>query len=110
MKGKFIIGFIVIFIVILIGLQQYFIWNNTSTDDVLLNKIEKLELKLDSLNNKKDSIRIAIDSTHVKIITNEKRYQERINTILTQPASADSSYVSNYIRFHRSKRDSINIQ
>lgn len=104
MKGKFIIGFIVIFILILIGLQQYFIWNNTSTDDVLLNKIEKLELKLDSLNNKKDSIRIAIDSTHVKIITNEKRYQERVNTIITQPDSFSESFTRQYLRDYASTR------
>ena len=66
-------------------------------DDILLKKINEIELKIDSIKNSKDSIRTVIDSTHVKIITNEKHYQERINTIITQPLSVDSQYISNYI-------------
>ena len=66
-------------------------------DDILLKKINEIELKIDSIKNSKDSIRTVIDSTHVKIITNEKHYQERINTIITQPLSVDSQYVSDYI-------------
>ena len=66
-------------------------------DDLLLRKINELELKIDSINNTKDSIRTIIDSTHVKIITNEKHYQERINTIITQPLSVDSQFISDYI-------------
>ena len=34
---------------------------------------------------------------------------ERINTIIVQSSSADSSYVSDYIKRHRNKRDSLNI-
>ena len=66
-------------------------------EDKLLERINELELKIDSLNNKKDSIRTIIDSTHIKIITNEKHYQERVNTIITQPLSVDSQYISDYI-------------
>ena len=69
-------------------------------DDELLRRINELELKIDSLNSRKDSIRSVIDSTHVKIITNEKHYQERINTILVQSASADSSFITDYIRLY----------
>jgi len=69
-------------------------------DDELLRRINELELKIDSLNSRKDSIRSIIDSTHVKIITNEKHYQERINTILVQSASADSSFITDYIRLY----------
>ena len=72
-------------------------FNPVDKDDILLQKITELELKIDSLNQKKDSIRIAIDSTHIKIITNEKHYQERINTIITQPLSVDSQFISDYI-------------
>lgn len=66
-------------------------------DDTLLRKITELELKIDSLKDQKDSIRSVVDSTHVKIITNEKHYQERVNTIISQPLSVDSQYVSDYI-------------
>ena len=66
-------------------------------EDNLIEKVNELELKLDSLNNLKDSIRTVIDSTHVKIITNEKHYQERINTIITQPDSTTESFTRQYI-------------
>ena len=72
-------------------------FNPVDKDDLLLQKISELELKIDSLKNQKDSIRTVIDSTHIKIITNEKHYQERINTIITQPLSVDSQYISDYI-------------
>ncbi len=66
-------------------------------EDNLIEKVNELELKLDSLNILKDSIRTVIDSTHVKIITNEKHYQERINTIITQPDSTTESFTRQYI-------------
>lgn len=100
---------IIIIIIILLGIQQYIIFNQPPKEDDFSKKIDNLELKIDSILSIKDSVRSVIDSTHIKIITNEKHYQERINTIITQPSSADSSYVSNYIRLHRSQRDSNNI-
>lgn len=96
MNNKIIIIAVILF-VILLGIQQYIIWNTPQKEDVFLKKINELELKIDSINLKKDSIRNVIDSTHVKIITNEKHYQERVNTIINQPLSADSEYISNYI-------------
>ena len=66
-------------------------------DDKFYKKITELELKIDSLNYQKDSIRTVIDSTHVKIITNEKHYQERINTIISKPDSFSESFTRQYI-------------
>jgi len=99
MKDKITVAVMVVALLSLMGIQQYFIFTSSSTnrESLLLKKIELLEVKLDSLNNTKDSIRTIIDSTHFKIITNEKHYQERINTILIQPISSDSGYISNYI-------------
>lgn len=95
-KSVFI--FAIVILVFLLGLQQYSIRNSPpSTEDILLKKITEIELKIDSLSHHKDSIRSVIDSTHVKIITNEKHYQERVNTIITQPLSLDSQYISDYI-------------
>ena len=85
---------IVLFIVFYIKIADF---TPIDKDDLLLKKINELELKIDSINNTKDSIRTIIDSTHVKIITNEKHYQERINTIITQPLSVDSQFISDYI-------------
>jgi len=95
---KVVALFVLAFIIIIIVYVYMADFSSPSQkDDLLLKKITELELKIDSLNNKKDSIRSVIDSTHVKIITNEKHYQERINTIINQPLSADSEYISNYI-------------
>ena len=85
---------IILFIVFYIKIADF---TPIDKDDLLLKKINELELKIDSINNTKDSIRTIIDSTHVKIITNEKHYQERINTIITQPLSVDSQFISDYI-------------
>lgn len=109
MKDKLTIGLIILLFVGVVGLYIY-LGDFSPPNDELLNKISELELKIDSINNKKDSIRIVIDSTHVKIIENEKHYQEKINTIIIQSSSADSSFISDYIRLHRCKRDSDNIR
>ena len=107
---KIFIGIGIVVIVILF--ITFYIWVADFTpknkEDELLKKIEALELKLDSLNNRKDSIRTAIDSTHIKIITNEKHYQERVNTIITQPYSADSGFVTDYIRQYADKNPQYN--
>ena len=98
MKDKLVILLWIIFTVSVIGVYiKLANFNPVDKESILLERISRLELKIDSLNNKKDSIRAVIDSTHVKIITNEKHYQERVNTIITQPLSVDSQYVSDYI-------------
>jgi hypothetical protein len=106
---KYIITLVLI-IVCLLGIQQYHILTTPREEDSLLQHIILLEKKLDSISNKKDSVRKVIDSTHVKIVTNEKHYQERINTIMLQSSGADSSFITDYIRQYRSKNDSIDIQ
>lgn len=106
-KSLIIIGFIAV-VIIYISIADF----SSPRDDTeqLLKRIDKLELKIDSLNTKKDSIRTVIDSTHIKIITNEKHYKEVVNTIISQPADSDSSFITNYIRFYRSKNDLSNIR
>lgn len=79
---------------------------------IFLEKIERLESKIDSIKDRKDTIRTVIDSTHVKIITNEKHYKEVVNTIISQPTSADYEYIANYILLRQSanKGDSTNLR
>ena len=100
MNWKYTLIGTVIFILFIIFYISIADFTPVDKDDLVLKRINELELKIDSLNNKKDSIRTIIDSTHVKIVTNEKHYQERINTILVQSASADSSYITDYIRLY----------
>lgn len=107
MKNNWLMGIVGVVMLIL------FVWFYISIadfrtpaqkEDQLLKKITELELKIDSLNNRKDSIRTVIDSTHVKIVTNEKHYQERINTIITQPDSFSESFTRQYLRDYASTR------
>lgn len=99
-------------ILILLGLIT---WHLTRSIDkipdnnALVEKVSKLELKLDSLNILKKEIRESVDSTHIKIVTNEKHYQEIVNTIIAQPMDSDYLYIANYIRQHSSERDSSNL-
>ena len=92
---------IIIIIIVLLLIGFYIKVADFSTpkidDDKFYKKITELELKIDSLNNQKDSIRTVIDSTHIKIVTNEKHYQERVNTIITQPDSFSESFTRQYI-------------
>lgn len=96
--NKNVIIILVTCLILIIGIYIWFAdFTPDNKEDALLKKISELELKIDSLNNRKDSIRTIIDSTHVKIITNEKHYQERVNTIITQPDSFSESFTRQYI-------------
>ena len=95
---------------IIVSVIFYLKISKIEEDNTLLQKIDELELKINSLQSKKDSIRTVIDSTHVKIITNEEHYQEVINTIITQPTSEDFEFVRGYIGQYRNKMDSLNIR
>lgn len=111
MKDKYIY----ILVVILFILGNFFIWfyivdKLDERDNVYIEKIDKIESKINSLQPKKDSIRMVIDSTHVKIITNEQHYQEVVNTIISQPTTADFDFVRGYIRQYRNQNDSLNIR
>lgn len=111
MKDKYVY----ILVVILVILENFFIWfyikdKLDERDNVFIEKIDKIESKIGSLQSKKDSIRTVIDSTHVKIITNEQHYQEVVNTIISQPTTADYDFVRGYIRQYRDKNDSSDIR
>ena len=99
--GIILIIFLIFAIGIYISLADF---TPKNKDDLLLKRINELELKIDALNTKKDSIRTVIDSTHVKIVTNEKHYQERVNTIITQPDSFSESFTRQYLRDYAATR------
>ena len=93
-----LVRILILTLFILFIIFYYNIADFTPKEDILLEKITKLESKIDSISNKKDSIRTVIDSTHIKIITNEKHYQERINTIIVQSDSDNLKFFKNYIK------------
>lgn len=71
--------------------------------------VVKLEQQIENLSSTRDSIRTVVDSVHVKIITNEKHYQEFLPVIITQSSNADSVFLSNYARQHYSERTGNNM-
>lgn len=108
-KGIFIA--LIIAIILMIGIYiRIADFSPKKSNDEVLDHIKKLELKIDSLNKKKDSLRIVIDSTHIKIITNEKHYKERVNIIINQPSSSDSSFITDYIRLYSKQNAVSNIK
>ena len=106
MKIVIILSFILI-VVVYIKLADF---SPKNGNEELFNRIDRLELKIDSINIKKDSIRTVIDSTHVKIIENETYYKERVNTIIHQSYSTDSSFITDYIRQYSDKNSLSNIE
>lgn len=100
MKTKYAIIICTIIVIALLALQQVSIRNNNNSTNDLINSINKLSNKLDSINDLKDSLIIRIDTTKVKIIELEKRYETIRDSIVTQSVDSDcitfSNYVSNY--------------
>jgi len=110
MKNKYVY----IIVTLLFIIENFFIWfyitdKLNERDNIFIEKIDEVESQINLLQPKKDSIRTVIDSTHLKIITNEQHYKEVVNTIISQPTTADYEFVRGYIRQYRNQNDSINI-
>lgn len=104
MKDNRIILLIIIGVLCFIGFQQYIILHNTpTTDDQLLEKINKLELKIDSLSYKKDSIQTIIVEIEKTIDKNHKNHEKVVNTILNNDDSTNYAWAKRYIEEYRLK-------
>lgn len=102
MKGaNWIISLLIIALITLGIFNIILILNNKQEPNI---DISKLEAKIDSLSNKKDSIRTVIITVDKEILTNEKHYEKVVNNILTQPDSVTDAftrqYLSNYATTH----------
>lgn len=92
---------IILIVFILLGIQQYIIWNNSrvlSTDDLILQKINKLELKIDSLSNKRDSIKKEINNVDKELENNVKKHEEVVDIIINNNDSSNRVFIDNYIK------------
>lgn len=69
----------------------------------LVQSIDSLRIKIDSLSNYRSSLKTIVDTNKVRIIEVEKRYETIRNHIITQSVDSDcitfSNYLSNYQRF-----------
>ena len=104
-RDNFIIIIPIVIIVVLLGIQQYFlIWNSPPKEDnELFNKINNIESKIDSLSQKKDSIQTIIIEIEKTIDKNNKNYEKVVNTILNNDDSANYIWAKKYIEEYRLK-------
>lgn len=94
---------IIILLLIIIGLIATNWFHNRSYDK-LVDKIDNIEKQIDVLSNKKDSIRLVIDTIDNEIVYNNNYYEEVTNTIMSQPSDSDAAFIRYYIcRFAESR-------
>ncbi len=104
MSDKRFLVLLGIFFIFFIIFQQYLIRIQTPKEDILIERLSALERKIDSINSKKDSIRIIISQIDEKLDTNEQHYVETTNNILTQSDSANRAFIDEYLRQYWSKK------
>ena len=61
-------------------------------------QLKRIEIKLDSLYNKKDSVRTVIITIDKEINKNTKEYEKVVNSIIIQPSTTDSIFARDYIK------------
>ena len=99
--NKIVIGIIIV-VVVLLGLQQWLIFNKPPevTNVELLQSLDSLNSKINNLNFTRDSLKAVIDTNKVQIINVEKRYETIRDRIINQSVDSDcvtfSNYISNY--------------
>lgn len=86
---------ICLFIGVIIGLSIGFTKKHTIIDNT--DKVDSLNIIIDSLELSNTTIKNSIDSSKVVIQIIEKWYEKDYNTILTQPTDNDCMFFSNYI-------------
>lgn len=100
-------------LLLLFGCIYYWIVNFTpdvpSNEDKLLEEMELLSNKIDSIKRANDSIKIIIDTTEVEIEHVYEKYIQVREHIITQSVDSDCVFFSNYLS-NDSKRfiDTIN--
>jgi hypothetical protein len=102
-------------VVILIGCLYFWIVNYSPTvpnsDKELLEKINNLTIKVDSIRRANDSIKVIIDTTEVEIEHVYEKYIQTYDRIIIQSVDSDCIFFSNYLS-EDSKRfiDTINFE
>lgn len=97
------------------GCLYYWIANFTPSirtpEDEILEKIENLTIKVDSIRRSNDSIKIIIDTTEVEIEHVYEKYIQVHDRIVTQSVDSDCVFFSRYLS-EDSKRyiDTINFE
>ena len=96
--------YIITLLVILLMIVEFFIVKEYYSHNDIDNKLDKLEQEISLIANKKDSIRIVIDTINKEIVHNNNYYEKDTNTIMSQPSDSDAAFIRYYIcRFAESR-------
>ena len=98
MKTRDVIIIAVIILIGLLAIQQYLIRSSPSPDDVLLQKINRIEAKLDSLSTKRDSLKSQIERVDSEVTKNQESYEKEVSVIINNTDSANRVFIDNYIK------------
>lgn len=107
-KVIIVIAIISILINILLGYILYNKKSEISNSDNYIEKIDSLELEISYLKNRRDSIRVLIDTTFVQIENNNSKYEEVYNTIVDNTVDEDLLFFTEYLEQYIARLDSIN--
>lgn len=91
---KYIISSIIIISLILVVV--FWITNKPKT-------ITNIELKIDSIKHKQDSLRLILPKIDSQIISKEGEYEKTRYIIINQSIDSDCSFFTNYLKEHLSK-------
>lgn len=101
MNRTFIKQASVIMIIVLLFSIITTIINSTETKSIIDNKIISLESKIDSLSNKKDSIKTIVITIEKEIDKNNKNYEKVVNTIINSNDSINAIWIENYLKQYK---------
>ena len=93
---KYIISSIIIISLIFVVV---FYFNNQSK----INSTTNIELKIDSIKHKQDSLRLILPKIDSQIISKEGEYEKTRYIIINQSIDSDCSFFTNYLKEHLSK-------
>ena len=102
-----------IIIILLIGLIVFQYFYNKPSEPIVsdpteyIERIDSLELEIDSLYKVKEETYIRIDTVYQKLDNNTKEYEKNFNTIVTNNASEDLSFFLNYIGANKARLDNL---
>lgn len=73
-----------------------------------IERIDSLELVLSTINNKRDSVRVEIDTVYTELDKTEDKYEEIRDIIINNTTSDDFRFFTEYLERNKERLDSIN--
>lgn len=90
---------IIISVIIIIVLYWWGVSTSPPPQDAMIQEqLKNIDKKLDSLNNKKDSIRTVIITVDKEIIKNTEHHEKVVNNIINNSDSINRIWTNDYIK------------